>query len=76
MYIDNNGYEKRSWEGLGSIRLVSHDEDGVKKFVLKEEDSDKLSLLEGVRSGSAALCLDTGKVFLYEETDDQWYEME
>lgn len=60
--MDNLG----SWE-MASGKL------GIMDFVGKSEDIERLP--HNVDSGSSALCLDTGDLYVYHKKTDTWYKL-
>ena len=58
---------------FGSIEMVGKVYCGVRKYVLLSEDVSKLDLITNAGSGSAAVCADTGDVYI--KHDETWYKI-
>lgn len=56
-----------------SIRLVGKESEGyVRNYYLNSKDLDKLPTLEGLKTGSYALCMDTNEVHFFDESNGSW----
>lgn len=58
---------------LGSFEIVKY-ENGIYEFAGLSEDIGKLPVVDAVKSGSNAYCIDTGEVFMYEKSSNSWFK--
>lgn len=64
-----------STESYGSFKLVEA-KGNHKMFMGLSEDVTLLpNEMENTITGSAALCVDTGELYFYEETSKTWYQL-
>ena len=61
---------------FGSIRMIDKRPDNVRQYVLLNADIDKLSQITNCRTGSIAYTVDTNTLLMYEETSNEWYEVQ
>lgn len=61
---------------FGSIRMVDKKPHNVRQYVLLNADIDKLNQITNCRSGSTAYTTDTNILLMYEETSNEWYEVQ
>lgn len=58
---------------LGSFEIVKY-ENGIYEFAGLSEDIGKLPVVDAVKSGSNAYCIDTGEVYMYEKSSNRWFK--
>lgn len=58
---------------MGSVICIKS-EGNKRDYVFLAEDTDKLPTYDDLLSGSSALCVDEGIVYVYERTIKKWYQ--
>lgn len=58
---------------LGSFEIVKY-ENGIYEFAGLSKDIGKLPVVDAVKSGSNAYCIDTGEVYMYEKSSNSWFK--
>ena len=61
---------------FGSIRMIESKPENVRHYILQSADESKLSSITNCGSGSLAYLTDTKKLLMYEETSNEWYEVQ
>jgi len=59
---------------MGSFTLTKAT-NGVYEFKGLSADVSKLPTVQAIGTGSTALCVDNGTIYMYEKTSKTWYEL-
>ena len=57
-------FDSESVPDFGSIEMTSQGHRNVNEYILDSEDVSKLDLILNAKSGSTALCTDTGDLYI------------
>ena len=78
IYYDGHAYERAAdCPDLGSLvcdKAYNGEYQGKREYMGLSKDRDKLPKYRDLRTGSSCVMLDTGDVYFYESTTQEWYK--
>ena len=68
---DSKIYKDGEAPDLGSIKVLSNNR-GIREYAFLQTDFSKLPTY--CLTGSTAICVDTGEIYMFHEDTSQWYK--